>query len=148
MKGKNGILANRGAIVDTWLEVKGKSYAESRLSLDTRHANIYGVDGALPLTVASDEPLVLKVETPDAGYEMTRFAVRYGKNLDGGSTENGVQQWTEQDLTPAADGTVTLPASVMQATCVSLRTTNRVKNAKYIPGFVDEFDTPRRFAAQ
>lgn len=79
VKGKNGILANRGAIVDTWLEVKGKAYAESRLSLDTRHANIYGVDGALPLTVASDEPLVLKVETPDAGYEMTRFAVRYGK---------------------------------------------------------------------
>ena len=71
VKGKNGILANRGAIVDTWLEVKGKAYAESRLSLDTRHANIYGVDGALPLTVASDEPLVLKVETPDAGYEMT-----------------------------------------------------------------------------
>ena len=142
VKGKNGILANRGAIVDTWLEVKGKAYAESRLSLDTRHANIYGVDGALPLTVASDEPLVLKVETPDASYEMTRFAVRYGKNLDGSSTENGVQQWTEQDLTPAADGTVTLPASVMQGDVRVIAHYEPGKNAKYIPGFVDEFDTP------
>ena len=142
VKGKNGILANRGAIVDTWLEVKGKAYAESRLSLDTRHANIYGVDGALPLTVASDEPLVLKVETPDAGYEMTRFAVRYGKNLDGGSTENGVQQWTEQDLTPAADGTITLPASVMQGDVRVIAHYEPGKNAKYIPGFVDEFDNP------
>ena len=142
VKGKNGILANRGAIVDTWLEVKGKAYAESRLSLDTRHANIYGVDGALPLTVASDEPLVLKVETPDAGYEMTRFAVRYGKNLDGGSTENGVQQWTEQDLTPAADGTVTLPASVMQDDVRVIAHYEPGKNAKHIPGFVDEFDNP------
>ena len=142
VKGKNGILANRGAIVDTWLEVKGKAYAESRLSLDTRHANIYGVDGALPLTVASDEPLVLKVETPDAGYEMTRFAVRYGKNLDGGSTDNGVQQWTEQDLTPAADGIITLPASVMQGDVRVIAHYEPGKNAKYIPGFVDEFDTP------
>lgn len=91
-KGKNGILTNRGAIVDTWLEVKGKAYAESRLSLDTRNANLYAPDGALPLTVASDEALTLRVVTPDAGYELERFAVRHGRELDGPSIVGGTPQ--------------------------------------------------------
>ena len=142
VKGKNGILTNRGAIVDTWLEVKGKVYTESRLSLDTRHANIYGVDGALPMAVPGDEPLTLRVVTPDAGYELMRFAVRYGKNLSGAATVNGEQQWTEQEFTPAADGKVTLPASVMQGDVRVIAHYEPGKNAKYLPGFVDEFDAP------
>ena len=51
-KGKNGILTNRGAIVDTWLEVKGKAYAESRLSFDTRNANLHAADGRITLPAA------------------------------------------------------------------------------------------------
>ena len=142
VKGKNGILTNRGAIVDTWLEVKGKVYTESRLSLDTHHANIYGVDGALPMAVPGDEPLTLRVVTPDKGYELMRFAVRYGKNLNGAATVNGEQQWTEQEFTPAADGKITLPASVMQGDVRVIAHYEPGKNAKYLPGFVDEFDAP------
>lgn len=141
-KGKNGILTNRGAIVDTWLEVKGKAYAESRLSLDTRNANLYAPDGALPLTVASDEALTLRVVTPDAGYELERFAVRHGRELDGPSTVGGTPQWTETEFTPAADGRITLPAAVMQGDVRIIAHYVPGQNAKYLPAFADEFDGP------
>ena len=141
-KGKNGILTNRGAIVDTWLEVKGKTYAESRLSLDTRNANLYAPDGALPLTVASDEALTLRVVTPDAGYELERFAVRHGRELDGPSTVDGTPQWTETEFTPAADGRITLPAAVMQGDVRIIAHYVPGQNAKYLPAFADEFDAP------
>ena len=141
-KGKNGILTNRGAIVDTWLEVKGKAYAESRLSLDTRNANLYALDGALPLTVASDEALALRVVTPDAGYELERFAVRHGRELDGPSTVGGTPQWTETEFTPAADGRITLPAAVMQGDVRIIAHYVPGQNAKYLPAFADEFDAP------
>lgn len=141
-KGKNGILTNRGAIVDTWLEVKGKAYAESRLSLDTRNANLYAPDGALPLTVASDEALALRVVTPDAGYELERFAVRHGRELDGPSTVGGTPQWTETEFTPAADGRITLPAAVMQGDVRIIAHYVPGQNAKYLPAFADEFDAP------
>ena len=141
-KGKNGILTNRGAIVDTWLEVKGKAYAESRLSIDTRNANLYAPDGALPLTVASDEALTLRVVTPDAGYELERFAVRHGRELDGPSTVGGTQQWTETEFTPAADGRITLPAAVMQGDVRIIAHYVPGQNAKYLPAFADEFDGP------
>ena len=141
-KGKNGILTNRGAIVDTWLEVKGKAYAESRLSLDTRNANLYAPDGALPLTVASDEALALRVVTPDAGYELERFAVRHGRELDGPSTVGGTPQWTETEFTPAADGRITLPAAVMQGDVRIIAHYVPGHNAKYLPAFADEFDAP------
>ena len=141
-KGKNGILTNRGAIVDTWLEVKGKAYAESRLSLDTRNANLYAPDGALPLTVASDEALALRVVTPDAGYELERFAVRHGRELDGPSTVGGTPQWTETEFTPAADGRITLPATVMQGDVRIIAHYVPGQNAKYLPAFADEFDAP------
>ena len=141
-KGKNGILTNRGAIVDTWLEVKGKAYAESHLSLDTRNANLYAPDGALPLTVASDEALALRVVTPDAGYELERFAVRHGRELDGPSTVGGTPQWTETEFTPAADGRITLPAAVMQGDVRIIAHYVPGQNAKYLPAFADEFDAP------
>ena len=141
-KGKNGILTNRGAIVDTWLEVKGKAYAESRLSLDTRNANLYAPDGALPLTVASDEALALRVVTPDAGYELERFAVRHGRELDGPSTVGGTPQWTETEFTPAADGRITIPAAVMQGDVRIIAHYVPGQNAKYLPAFADEFDAP------
>lgn len=141
-KGKNGILTNRGAIVDTWLEVKGKAYAESRLSLDTRNANLYAPDGALPLTVASDEALALRVVTPDAGYELERFAVRHGRELDGPSIVGGTPQWTETEFTPAADGRITLPAAVMQGDVRIIAHYVPGQNAKYLPAFADEFDAP------
>jgi len=141
-KGKNGILTNRGAIVDTWLEVKGKAYAESRLSIDTRNANLYAPDGALPLTVASDEALALRVVTPDAGYELERFAVRHGRELDGPSTVGGTPQWTETEFTPAADGRITLPAAVMQGDVRIIAHYVPGQNAKYLPAFADEFDGP------
>ena len=139
-KGKNGILTNRGAIVDTWLEVKGKAYAESRLSLDTRNANLYAPDGALPLTVASDEALALRVVTPDAGYELERFAVRHGRELDGPSIVGGTPQWTETEFT--ADGRITLPAAVMQGDVRIIAHYVPGQNAKYLPAFADEFDAP------
>ena len=141
-KGKNGILTNRGAIVDTWLEVKGKAYAEARLSLDTRNANLYAPDGALPLTVASDEALALRVVTPDAGYELERFAVRHGRELDGPSTVGGTPQWTETEFIPAADGRITLPAAVMQGDVRIIAHYVPGQNAKYLPAFADEFDAP------
>lgn len=141
-KGKNGILTNRGAIVDTWLEVKGKAYAESRLILDTRNANLYAPDGALPLTVASDEALALRVVTPDAGYELERFAVRHGRELDGPSTVGGTPQWTETEFTPAVDGRITLPAAVMQGDVRIIAHYVPGHNAKYLPAFADEFDAP------
>lgn len=141
-KGKNGILTNRGAIVDTWLEVKGKAYAESRLILDTRNANLYAPDGALPLTVASDEALALRVVTPDAGYELERFAVRHGRELDGPSIVGGTPQWTETEFTPAADGRITLPAAVMQGDVRIIAHYVPGQNAKYLPAFADEFDAP------
>lgn len=141
-KGKNGILTNRGAIVDTWLEVKGKAYAESRLSLDTRNANLYAPDGALPLTVASDEALALRVVTPDAGYELERFAVRHGRELDGPSTVGGTPQWTETEFIPVADGRITLPAAVMQGDVRIIAHYVPGQNAKYLPAFADEFDAP------
>ena len=141
-KGKNGILTNRGAIVDTWLEVKGKAYAESRLSLDTRNANLYAPDGALPLTVASDEALALRVVTPDAGYELERFAVRHGRELDGPSTVGGTPQWTETEFTPAADGRITIPAAVMQGDVRIIAHYVPGQNAKYLPACADEFDAP------
>ena len=141
-KGKNGILTNRGAIVDTWLEVKGKAYAEARLSLDTRNANLYAPDGALPLTVASDEALALRVITPDAGYELERFAVRHGRELDGPSTVGGTPQWTETEFIPAADGRITLPAAVMQGDVRIIAHYVPGQNAKYLPAFADEFDAP------
>ena len=141
-KGKNGILTNRGAIVDTWLEVKGKAYAESRLSLDTRNANLYAPDGALPLTVASDEALALRVVTPDAGYELERFAVRHGRELDGPSIVGGTPQWTETEFIPAADGRITLPAAVMQGDVRIIAHYVPGQNAKYLPAFADEFDAP------
>ena len=141
-KGKNGILTNRGAIVDTWLEVKGKAYAESHLSLDTRNANLYAPDGALPLTVASDEALALRVVTPDAGYELERFAVRHGRELDGPSIVGGTPQWTETEFTPAADGRITLPAAVMQGDVRIIAHYVPGQNAKYLPAFADEFDAP------
>ena len=141
-KGKNGILTNRGAIVDTWLEVKGKAYAESRLSLDTRNANLYAPDGALPLTVASDEALALRVVTPDAGYELERFAVRHGRELDGPSIVGGTPQWTETEFTPTADGRITLPAAVMQGNVRIIAHYVPGQNAKYLPAFADEFDAP------
>lgn len=141
-KGKNGILTNRGAIVDTWLEVKGKAYTESRLSFDTRNANLYAPDGALPLTVASDEALALRVVTPDAGYELEHFAVRHGRELDGPSTVGGTPQWTETEFTPAADGRITLPAAVMQGDVRIIAHYVPGQNAKYLPAFADEFDAP------
>ena len=141
-KGKNGILTNRGAIVDTWLEVKGKAYAESRLSFDTRNANLYAPDGALPLTVASDEALALRVVTPDAGYELERFAVRHGRELGGPSIVGGTPQWTETEFTPAADGRITLPAAVMQGDVCIIAHYVPGQNAKYLPAFADEFDAP------
>lgn len=141
-KGKNGILTNRGAIVDTWLEVKGKTYAESRLSFDTRNANLYAPDGALPLTVASDEALALRVVTPDAGYELERFAVRHGRELDGPSIVGGTPQWTETEFIPAADGRITLPAAVMQGDVRIIAHYVPGHNAKYLPAFADEFDAP------
>ena len=141
-KGKNGILTNRGAIVDTWLEVKGKAYAEARLSLDTRNANLYAPDGALPLTVASDEALALRVVTPDAGYELERFAVRHGRELDGPSIVGGTPQWTETEFTPTADGRITLPAAVMQGDVRIIAHYVPGQNAKYLPAFADEFDAP------
>ena len=141
-KGKNGILTNRGAIVDTWLEVKGKAYAESRLSLDTRNANLYAPDGALPLTVASDEALTLRVVTPDAGYELERFAVRHGRELDGPSIVGATPQWTETEFIPAADGRITLPAAVMQGDVRIIAHYVPGQNAKYLPAFADEFDAP------
>ena len=141
-KGKNGILTNRGAIVDTWLEVKGKAYAEARLSFDTRNANLYAPDGALPLTVASDEALALRVVTPDAGYELERFAVRHGRELDGPSIVGGTPQWTETEFIPAADGRITLPAAVMQGDVRIIAHYVPGQNAKYLPAFADEFDRP------
>lgn len=141
-KGENGILANRGAIVDTWLEIKGAPLRFSRLSIDTRHANIYGVDGALPMTVPSGEKLALRIVTPDAGYRIERFAVRHGRELDGPSEENGERRWSELDTVPDASGRLVLPPHLVDGDVRVIAHYAPGPTSTYLPAFADEFDSP------
>lgn len=77
--GKNGIVTNGGAIADFTLDVHSTAFTPMALYLDTRHANIYGERGALPLQPQRGQALTLRIVPVENSYEPTQLAVKIGR---------------------------------------------------------------------
>lgn len=138
--GDNGIIKNGGAIVDTYIEIKGTPYTPVTLYFDTRNAAIYGKEGALPNTVADNSPLSLHIAPPDKGYEVEKFSIRYGPNVKAAQKINGIQQWEQLDTLPDKNGDITLPARIMKGEVLIQAYYKPGPNARYFPVFADEFE--------
>lgn len=140
VKGENGIVKNGGAIADFTLDVHASAFTPIALYLDTRHANIYGERGALPLQPQRGQALTLRIVPVEKSYEPTQLAVRFGKNPYAEQTVNGETQWEEQALQPNAKGLVTLPAEMMNGKVRVIAHYKPISTSKYLPAFSDEFE--------
>ena len=138
--GKNGIVLNGGAVSDFTLDLHATAYPRVSLQLDTRHANLYAERGALPLEPQRGKALRVRVVPVEPSYEAEMLSVRYGQNLDGEEVVDGQRQWQTLDLTPDAQGIVTLPAEMMTGAVRLTAHYRPTAASKYLPVFTDEFE--------
>lgn len=111
----NTITKNGGVIIDTRLIITDSDEAAVSVA-DATGGTLTLADGtALGTTAPIGQALSLKL-TPAEGYRTAGLRVRHGYGFDGAQTIHGTPQYVDTDypsyLLPA-DGTVTLPASVV-----------------------------------
>lgn len=93
--GKNGIIANGGAILDASFCVHGE---HTRLSIDGGAENIVGEDGQpLREQVPFGEPLALRI-TPPAGKKLDVLHIRHGYGLSNEQFIHSTRQWEEKSI--------------------------------------------------
>lgn len=111
------IISNGGGIIDILLNVHADNVT---LSVQARNGSVTTPDGTEinDRQIAFGTPYAVRM-TPAVGFENESIAVQHGYNLDGAQYVHGNRQWQRTSYEAsafAADGTFTLPASLIDGT--------------------------------
>lgn len=114
-QGNNDINDNGGYVMDFLLHVHGQTVPVTA-ETSGEHGNLRTAEGSTIDATGINAPhaAALTIDgTTTSGSTVSKLTVRYGYNLESPATRFGHTYWRETELRPNADGTITIPAEIL-----------------------------------